>query len=199
MMSLVAQQGELACHPETPSRSVNTIRARLSQVPDGGIAITYCLEGEISRVCLPGKSAPNRVDGLWQHTCFEAFVAVRSAPAYHEFNFAPSGQWAAYTFQRYRHGGPLARASNPQIAVRVSANRFELDALIRRESLPGLPMNGGFLLGLSAVIEENDGAVSYWALKHPAGPPDFHDASAFTLEWEPDVAAVLDPAYTDKQ
>ena len=199
MMSLVAQQGELACHPETPSRSVNTIRARLSQVPDGGIAITYYLEGQIGRLCLPGKSAPNRVDGLWQHTCFEAFVAVRAAPAYHEFNFAPSGQWAAYTFQRYRHGGPLAQASDPQIAVRVSANRFELDALIRRESFPGLPMNGGFLLGLSAVIEENDGAVSYWALKHPPGPPDFHDASAFTLEWEPHVAAVLDPAYTDKR
>lgn len=199
MMSLVAQQAELACHPETPSQSVNTIRATLSQVPDGGIAITYCLEGEISRVCLPGKSAPNRVDGLWQHTCFEAFVAVRSAPAYHEFNFAPSGQWAAYAFQRYRHGGPLARASDPQITVRASANRFELDALICRESLPGLPVNGRLLLGLSAVIEENDGAVSYWALKHPPGPPDFHDANTFILEWEPHVAAVLDPAYTGKR
>jgi hypothetical protein len=55
------------------------------------------------------------------------------------------------------------------------------------------------LLGLSAVIEENDGAVSYWALKHSLGPPDFHDASAFILEWEPHVAAVLDPAYTDKR
>lgn len=65
--------------------------------------------------------------------------------------------------------------------------------------MPGLPVNGRLLLGLSAVIEENDGAVSYWALKHPPGPPDFHDANTFILEWEPHVAAVLDPAYTGKR
>lgn len=199
MMSLAAQERALACHPETPSRSVSTMQARLSQTHDGGIAITYLVKGQINRLFLPTKSAPGRVDGLWQHTCFEAFVAVQDAQAYREFNFAPSGQWAAYAFQRYRHGGPLAQASDPQITVRTSTDRFELDALIQRESLPALPMNGRLLLGLSAVIEEKNHVMSYWALKYPPGPPDFHHASAFDLEWEPHIAAVLDLAYTGKR
>ena len=33
----------------------------------------------------------------------------------------------------------------------------------------------------AAVIEEESGAISYWALRH-AGKPDFHQASAFALE-----------------
>lgn len=196
MMSLVAQERVLACHPETSSQRVSTIHARLSRLHDGGIAITYSLEGQISRLCIPARSAPSRVHGLWQHTCFEAFISVEAAPKYYEFNFAPSGQWAAYVFQRYRQGGPLPQALDPQISVRTSRDRFELNALIYAESLSALPMNARLLLGLSAVIEENDGVMSYWSLKHPPGPPDFHHASAFVLEWEPHVAAVLDPAYT---
>jgi hypothetical protein len=88
---------------------------------------------------------------------------------------------------------------DPQITVRTSTDRFELDALIFGESLSALPMNARLLLGLSAVIEEDDGVVSYWALKHPPGPPDFHHASGFVLELEPHVAAALDPAYTGKR
>ena len=199
MMPLVAQERALACHPEKPSRSVRTIQACVSRARDGGIAITYSLEGQISRLCLPARSAPMRVHGLWRHTCFEAFLSVEAAPRYYEFNFAPSGQWAAYAFQSYREGGPLPQASDPQITVRTSIDRFELDALICRESLSALPLNARLLLGLSAVIEENDGVVSYWALKHPPGPPDFHHASGFVLELEPHVAAALDPAYTGKR
>jgi hypothetical protein len=199
IMSLAAQERALACHPETPSGSVSTMQARLSQTHGGGIAITYLVKGQINRLFVPAKSAPSRVDGLWQHTCFEAFVAVQGAPAYREFNFAPSGQWAAYAFQHYRHGGPLAQASDPQIRLHTSEYSFELDAIIQKGSLPGLPVNGRFLLGLSAVIEEKNHVMSYWALKHPPGPPDFHHASAFDLEWEPHVAAVLDLAYTGKR
>ena len=171
----------------------------LSQAHDSGIAITYSVDGQIGRLSLPAKSTPSRVDGLWQHTCFEAFVSVDGAPEYREFNFAPSGQWAAYDFQGYRAGGSLPQASDPQITLRSSANRLELDALICRESLPALPVNGRLLLALSAVIVEKDGVMSYWALKHPPGPPDFHHVSAFVLEWAPHVAAILDPAYTGKR
>jgi hypothetical protein len=37
-------------------------------------------------------------------------------------------------------------------------------------------------LGLSAVIEEKDGTLSYWALAHPPGRADFHDPACFALE-----------------
>ena len=36
-------------------------------------------------------------------------------------------------------------------------------------------------LGLAAVIESADGALSYWALRHPPGEPDFHHRDAFAL------------------
>jgi hypothetical protein len=34
-------------------------------------------------------------------------------------------------------------------------------------------------LGLSAVLEENDGTKSYWALAHAADKPDFHAPGCF--------------------
>jgi hypothetical protein len=34
-------------------------------------------------------------------------------------------------------------------------------------------------LGLTAVIEAVDGSKSFWALEHPAGSPDFHNADCF--------------------
>ena len=42
----------------------------------------------------------------------------------------------------------------------------------------------GLLLGLCAVLESAEGELSYWALRHSAGGPDFHDASTFALSRE---------------
>ena len=36
-----------------------------------------------------------------------------------------------------------------------------------------------------AVIEAVDGSVSYWALAHPAGKPDFHHPDGFALQLPP--------------
>ena len=35
-------------------------------------------------------------------------------------------------------------------------------------------------MNLAAVIEEEGGVKSYWALAHPAEKPDFHDPACFT-------------------
>jgi hypothetical protein len=40
-------------------------------------------------------------------------------------------------------------------------------------------------IGLTAVVEDASGALSYWSLRHPAGRPDFHHADAFALRLEP--------------
>ena len=72
---------------------------------------------------------PRIATQLWRHTCFEAFIAVEGQPAYHEFNFAPSGEWTVYAFSGYRDGGPLAdEMMRPHIAVRSTDSRLELDA-----------------------------------------------------------------------
>ena len=41
---------------------------------------------------------------------------------------------------------------------------------------------GKIAVGISAVMEEQDGTNSYWALRHPPGKPDFHHREAFALE-----------------
>jgi hypothetical protein len=200
MNVFLSQDRLLTCHPQTPSRWVRAVRAHLSQADDGGLAISYSLEGELSHLCLPAQAPPSRVNGLWQHTCFEAFVAVKGAPTYREFNFAPSGQWAAYAFRAYRDGAPLSQASDPQIKLRTSGDQLELDALIPRECLPPISLNARLLLALSAVIEEQGGVFCYWALTHPSTRPDFHHPDSFLLELTlNNVDAGSDPAYTGKR
>jgi hypothetical protein len=51
-------------------------------------------------------------------------------------------------------------------------------ALEARIELP----HGAKRLGLSAVIEAVDGAMSYWALAHPSAKPDFHHPDSFVLD-----------------
>jgi len=46
-----------------------------------------------------------------------------------------------------------------------------------------VPESGALKVNLAAVIEEADGAKSYWAHAHPPeGPPDFHHPDCFVLE-----------------
>jgi hypothetical protein len=148
----------------------------------GMLAVNFLLEGDIARLCIEPPGPSRRVDRLWEHTCFEAFVAVRGLRSYYEFNFAPSGEWAVYALRGYRDGAPLELEElNPAIAVRDADNKLELDAVLRLDRLPMLEPSAPLRIGLSAVIEDENGALSYWALKHPPGKPDFHHPDAFAL------------------
>jgi hypothetical protein len=129
---------------------------------------------------MPAVAAPARIDELWRHTCFEAFVSA--GVAYYEFNFAPSTQWAAYRFSSYRTGMRVAtEISAPQIAVEWTPQRYTLQALLQLDRL-SLSRGARLRLGLSAVIEENSGHRSYWALAHAPGKADFHYSDCFALE-----------------
>ena len=44
--------------------------------PGMRLACRYSLHGEIARVLVPRLGGGRRADGLWKHTCFEAFVAA---------------------------------------------------------------------------------------------------------------------------
>jgi hypothetical protein len=123
-------------------------------------------------------------DLLWQHTCCEIFIASKGMPTYYEFNLSPSGEWAAYAFDGYRSraGEACAEGLAPEVAVRGSAGMLELDAVIRLDRLSKLRSGAPLALALSAVVEDSDRALSYWALRHPPGKPDFHHPQAFALE-----------------
>jgi hypothetical protein len=171
----------LVCHAATPCRPVRAICARVQTASDGTMALGYLLEGNVDRLRVPPLAPLQRADQLWEHTCFEVFIAQQDATSYCEFNFAPSREWAAYAFRRYREGSALELAWQPVIAVRCEADRLELEATLRVDVLPGMPARAPLRLGLSAVIEDEQGERSYWALRHPSGKPDFHDPAAFAL------------------
>jgi hypothetical protein len=127
---------------------------------------------------------------LWRHTCFEAFVRAPVGSVYYEFNFAPSTQWAAYRFGSYRSGMFVAiDVGVPIIEVQSSPDRCTLQATLALDRLPALPRHAGWRLGLSAVVEEAEHHLSYWALMHPPGKPDFHHADCFVHELSPAVAS----------
>ena len=56
------------------------------------------------------------------------------------FNFAPSGEWAAYSFQRYRVGAPFDdNELAPRITVGKVPDRLELDTIVRLDHLRAIP------------------------------------------------------------
>jgi hypothetical protein len=176
---------DLRCHPSTRSEAVRAIQVLVRRSASAELRMTFRLDGDISRIGVPPASVPRIATQLWQHTCFEAFIAVDGQAAYHEFNFAPSGEWAAYAFSGYRNGGPIANETmRPQIAVRSTGSRLELDARVRLDVLSAIHPQASLRIGLSAVIEANDG-LSYWAIHHPTDKPDFHNLAGFALMLEP--------------
>lgn len=187
MPSPPAQPFTLTPHPATPSTVLRRIAGHLTRQRDGTLAVSYILEGDIDRLRLPAPQPARFTDELWRHTCCELFVARKNESAYHECNFAPSSEWAAYAFSRTRERAPPAAqheiaALNPHIALRRSADRLELDAVISLNLLSARYTEARLALAVSAVVEDRDGALSYWALKHPQKKPDFHHPDAFALE-----------------
>lgn len=148
------------------------------------LALRYVVHGDIARLVVPGWISRSRADELWKTTCLEAFVADGKG-GYHEFNLSPSGQWAAYGFTGYREGmTPHAGVELRDLERSVEDDRLILSAVLDLDRL-GLPAGDAWRIGLSAVIEETDGAKSYWALAHAPGKPDFHHPDAFAYDLEP--------------
>jgi hypothetical protein len=173
----------LTCHPDSRCAAATRVEVDATRPRSGHLALHYILTGKIGGLSVPAITAPARADGLWQHTCFEAFVRASPSAAYYEFNFAPSTRWAAYRFSGYRSGQTIAREINtPLIEVQSNGDCYRLQASLELGGLPDLPGDAAWHLGLSAVIEEASGRKSYWALAHPPGKPDFHHSDCFAIE-----------------
>jgi hypothetical protein len=176
---------DLRCHPSKRPQAVQAVQVRTQRSAHAELRMTFRLDGDIPRIQVSSPDVPRFATGLWRHTCFEAFIALEGQPAYHEFNFAPSGDWTIYAFSGYRDGGPVANEMmRPRIGVRSTSGQLELDAVVRLDSLSAIHPRASLRIGLSAVIDAGDG-LSYWALRHPADKPDFHDARGFALLLEP--------------
>ena len=176
----------LLCHPATPPGAVRRVAAQAERTADGLLRLAFVLEGALTRLVVPAPAPPRLAHDLWRHTCFEAFVGVEGTAGYHELNLAPSGAWGAFAFHDYRAGGPLADpALGPRIAVGTAGDTLELEATVPLERLAPGYRDAVLRLGLAAVVEEVGGRLSYWALHHRAGRPDFHHRDAFVLRLPP--------------
>jgi hypothetical protein len=140
------------------------------------LEVRYRLAGEMGEVRTPAQAEPARRDGLWRHTCFEAFVRG-PGEGYLELNFSPSTEWAAYRFAGYREGMAEAEVV-PEIHAVRTARTLELTAAV---DLPEELADVDWSLAVSAVVEATAGGVAYWSLAHPAGKPDFHHPDCFCL------------------
>lgn len=176
----------LTCHPSTPCKIIPHLRATVHRKGNGILNLTYSLafqsEQDSKRLLVPDPRPPNRADRLWEHTCFEAFLAEEGLSGYYELNFAPSTEWALYRFEAYRSNMSIpATTAPPTIVCQQTTQGLELDATISLAGLSETLADAGLRLALSAVIEDREGSRSYWALQHPPAKPDFHHPDSFLL------------------
>ena len=157
------------------------IDATAARAAVDGLAFAFRVEGDLSRLRLPETKVPHHRDDLWQHSCFEAFLRADGSDAYYEFNFSPSGAWAAYRFSSRRTGRSVPEMAPPQIELRRGADVLAMTVRISLEELPELKNAVMISSGVAAVMEDNEGRLSYWALAHGAAQPDFHDPRTFML------------------
>lgn len=168
------QTHSLVPHPDFAPTAVRHVTARVT--PDGDwLRLRWRIEGA-QRLVVPAFAGKGRADGLWQTTCFELFVGVPGDEAYVELNLSPSERWNAYNFARYRDGmreRPFPH--EPSCAMRKGEALAIFDAAVPTSALPPTPWR----FNMTAIIEEEGRAKSFWALAHPEGKPDFHDAACF--------------------
>lgn len=171
---------DLRCHPTTPCAAVSHIRVDVARSARDGLVLSYRIAGDTASLRLPPPAAARRADGLWQHTCLEAFLRADGSDAYFEFNFSPSGAWAAFRFEGRRVGRTVPELTAPRMEISLQPEALVMDIQLSLEKLPELAQ-ATLLAGLAAVIEDQESKLSYWALAHGAARPDFHDPASFAL------------------
>ncbi|MEO6151820.1 MAG: DOMON-like domain-containing protein [Croceibacterium sp.] len=178
------QTHQLVSHPGHPPVQVSAIQARVIGFDSQWLRLRWRIEGAQALV-VPAFAGRGRADELWRTTCFEAFLKPVGGDAYVELNLSPSERWNIYDFASYRHGmseRPMPR--EPDCTLRQGSSFAIFDAAIPVAGLPAGPC----ALGLAAVVEEHGGTISYWALVHPDGPPDFHAPACFAATLAPPAA-----------
>lgn len=167
----------LHCHPANTAPSGLGVAVDVGRLASGGLRLHYRIHG-INALRVPPPALPARTDDLWRHTCCEAFVATVNDRSYHEFNFSPSGSWAAYRFSDTR-----VRDDAWQIPQALRVDRVDDGHLLHL--VVELPTSvlppGANAIGLTVVAEHADGKLSYWALHHAGAHPDFHLPDSFVL------------------
>jgi hypothetical protein len=85
-------------------------------------------------------------------------------------------------------GEPKGNADAGEEQVLELALDLDLEALLPTEA-----SDAALQLGVTAVLESVDGAISYWALAHPAPEADFHHRAGFRVQLPAPVRGWVTP------
>jgi len=169
-------------HPDSRCTEVQSITVKAARTGKAGaMQVSYVVEGAINGIALPARLPAGRADELWRHTCFEIFLKPPEGEAYIELNFSPSTQWAAYRFRERRRGMQNIDMPPPAIDIQ-STERLEVSAVLNLSGIPELPADKPWKCNITTIIEQKDGVMSYWALKHAPDKADFHHPDGFVLD-----------------
>lgn len=146
------------------------------------LVIYYMLEGDLKEIALtPPSNTRSRKHELWKDTCFEFFVGIKDSLRYWEFNLSPAGHWNIYRFDGYRQGMQEETAfENLSFNLQNQANGLilaldvDLGKIISAEQV--------IEVGITTVIKDKDGEVTYWALTHQGAEADFHLRDSFIVK-----------------
>ncbi len=147
------------------------------------LAVHYSLSGNVGNILLPKASQqPRRKNELWTATCFECFLAIPEQPQYWEFNMSRSGDWNIYHMDAYRRVGfrEERRIQRLPFSVQQEATGMSVDMAL--DLSPIVSAQESIQMGITGIIQTNDGIETYWALAHPNPQADFHLRESFTLE-----------------
>lgn len=153
------------------------------------VRVRYALGGDLATVVVPapGAAGPCREDGLWEHTCFELFLAAEGEEPYWEVNLAPNGDWNLYRLESYRRGlAPVSDRDALPFAVRRGPEDLQLMLQLQLpQELARVCRTRPLQLGITAVIEQRGNILSHWALEHGGAEADFHRREDFRLRLAP--------------
>lgn len=146
------------------------------------INLSYQLKGNLQNILIPpAVEPPTRQDELWKQTCLECFLGVPGDRLYWEFNLSPSGHWNVYHFEGYRQG-MQAEMAIAELPFQVNLQAQDLTLSIELD-LETLNLGDRALeVAMTAVIQDTDKTVTYWALTHQTETPDFHQRGSFILK-----------------
>lgn len=158
------------------------IKVALHQEESAHFKIVFTLYDPTEKVVLPFTKRENeRVQGLWNETCFEFFITDQKA-SYCEGNFTLDFGWNLFWFDSYRQS-PLVEFAvnenkNPIRDIYLSGKKSQLVIDIP-ENLMRKFDRDQIKFSLTTVIKTKSGNTHYFALKHADTKPNFHHPESF--------------------
>ena len=167
--------------PFAPGPGVDPFQLTASARAIGAeLSVSFQLDGPLDQLVLPAPTAvPRRCDGLWQSSCFEAFVGVENDCGYWELNVSCRGDWNLYRFDAYRHGGrEEQRLQGLPVTWQRTDQRLTLALALPLASWL-TTADPRLEIALTTVLEHREMGCQYWALRHCGAEPDFHQRASF--------------------